>query len=307
MEQFHYLEGFSNYGVTSDGRVFNHKTNRWIGNVAPGNYSSLSLRADNGDTCNTSRHRIVAMLFVSGRSEERNIVNHINGIPGDDRPENLEWITYLGNHEHAGMLGLTDRCIPVSMRNPTTGEIIHFPSALKAGAYSGLSKDAVLWRLENDENRIYPEGFQYRKRDDSRPWAESTNSQFGRTVATLLYDIITGEVREYEKQSDISRDINCCLSTINVSASSGDQRLLNNRYMVKLKNDTNPWRVVEDVYREHGLKKAVKVINDVTGEERIFPSARACAVELGILTTTLNERLNKNGSKSYNGFRFVRY
>lgn len=307
VEDFRYLDGLSNYGFTSDGRVYNHKTNRWIGNAAEGRYSLLTLRNDSGDVIQISKHRCIATLFVKGWSEENNIVNHINALPGDDRAVNLEWTTYRGNSQHAGLLGISGRAIEISVRNPNTNEILHFPTATLAGRYAGISKDNVLWRIEGGEDRVYPEGLQYRKRDDSKPWITDINTQYGRSVPVLLKDVETGNIMEFAKQSDLASYTNLCLATINISAQNGDQRLLDGRYMVKLITDPNPWREIRDVYKEHGLKKAVIVINEQTGEEKIYPSARACAIDMGLLVTTLNERLNKNGSKAYNGFRFKRY
>lgn len=62
-------------------------------------YYSVDL-SKNGVTNSVSVHRLVAVAFVENVSQCK-VVNHINGIKTDNRPENLEWVTYKENHWHA--------------------------------------------------------------------------------------------------------------------------------------------------------------------------------------------------------------
>lgn len=60
-------------------------------------------------------HRIVAIAFHGLPPEGRPYVNHINGVPDDNRPENLEWVSPRGNHRHAlatGLINTADEAIP---------------------------------------------------------------------------------------------------------------------------------------------------------------------------------------------------
>ena len=304
---FRYLCGFGNYGVTEDGRVLNHKTNRWLGGETVKGYITLSLRADDGTVLQTSRHRLVATLYVERRDPSHNVVNHLNGVPGDDRAENLEWTTYKGNSQHAASLGISGKAIAVSMRNPKTGETRHYPTATLAGMFVGLTKDAVLWRLSCGENRVFPEGWQYRERNDSIPWSPETDEWWGRSVPVIVADLHTGKMQRFNKQSECAAFLGIALSTLNISMTKGTQRVFKDRYLVKA-DDSSPWREVGDLLRENKVKQPVVAVEEATGKETIYASAKECADARGLLTTTLNERLKFNGEKVWkDGFRYRRY
>jgi hypothetical protein len=77
-----------NLYVTDEGRVFQE-----LG-VTPGymGYHMVSFKARQG----IRRHVIVAETF-HGPKPAGACVRHLNGIPGDDRPENLAWGTQADN------------------------------------------------------------------------------------------------------------------------------------------------------------------------------------------------------------------
>lgn len=69
----------------------------------------LSVKLADIDMKNKSMlvHRLVAIAFVPGRSEEYNIVNHLDGDKQNNAPSNLEWTDASGNSLHAWATGLT--------------------------------------------------------------------------------------------------------------------------------------------------------------------------------------------------------
>lgn len=69
-------------------------------------YNSASLSMG-GEQKYVKVHRIVAQAFILNL-ENKPQVNHINGNQGDNRVENLEWVTQHENMRHAVETGLFD-------------------------------------------------------------------------------------------------------------------------------------------------------------------------------------------------------
>lgn len=310
MEETRVLEGFSHYDISRDGSVFSRLTNtRLAGSTNPAGYVNYRLTRDDGHTVTIGRHRLLGLAFLTvPDNPEAMVINHRNGVKGDDRLENLEWTTPKGNVEHAGALGLSSKCTPISTRNPSTGQVTHYPSYREAARDLSLSKDAISWRVMRGEDRMYPEGLQYRIRDDVRPWLTPVSNKHGRSQPTQVKDIVNGEVTLFEKQSDLAAFLRKSLAIINTWSRDPSQPLINGRYLLKLVNDRTPWRTVTNPALESKVLVAVIARNAITNEELVFNSAVECAKFMSLSPTALSERLKSNGSKVFkDGYSYRRF
>lgn len=90
------------YSVSDDGKIRNDKTGRILKPWKDNNgYRCIRLGA-----CTTNKHicRLLCIAFLGKRSDNWE-PNHKNGIKGDDRLENLEWLTHAQNGKHAWDIG----------------------------------------------------------------------------------------------------------------------------------------------------------------------------------------------------------
>lgn len=90
------------YEVSNKGRIRNKNTKR----ILPGykhrsGYIYINLMKPGKGSYVFRYHRIVATAWVSGHTEERDVVNHIDGNKQNNDPSNLEWVTFEENVQHA--------------------------------------------------------------------------------------------------------------------------------------------------------------------------------------------------------------
>lgn len=98
------IVGFENYLITSDGKVFSKKTNKYLKLKYPKNknkYIQVVLHK-NGNHFYKDIHRLVALHFLS-KKELDDEVNHIDGNKLNNNVSNLEFISHKQNMKHASL------------------------------------------------------------------------------------------------------------------------------------------------------------------------------------------------------------
>lgn len=254
------------------------------------------------------RHRLLAIVFIPEcRDITKLFVNHINGIPGDDRLENLEWVTPRENVLHAGRLGLTSKCLPILVRDVVTGEISEFPSFLECATASGISRDMVAYRVRSDGQRIFPEKCQYKLKSSKSGWYITSDldkdlKAYGTHKQVVVRNVLSGEEAYFDKQADCARYLGIADSTLSQWLSKEGQPIWPGFYQIKYYCDDVEWREVDDIYLEleRNSSKRCVVVNRVGGlNVKIYTSAIDCARDNNLLDTTLNWRLKSGGKIIY--------
>ena len=102
------VPGFPRYMVSEAGHVFSSiRACRMLRQtISPQGYPYVSLMGANGRPKKVLVHRLVAEAFIANPSRLA-CVNHRNGIKTDSRVDNLEWVTYAENNNHARATGLS--------------------------------------------------------------------------------------------------------------------------------------------------------------------------------------------------------
>jgi len=100
LEVWKQIAGFPSYEISDAGRIRRGK-NILRGCPSLAGYVIVGLiQPSSGKQKFFQLHRLVALHFVAGRTEQRAIVNHINGVKTDNYAANLEWCTHQENARH---------------------------------------------------------------------------------------------------------------------------------------------------------------------------------------------------------------
>lgn len=177
---FYFVPGFERYAINRNGTLKNLATNReitwviWKGNKgkkATGGYRVTNIYNMDGKRKGVSRHRLLALAFKEcpGYVDDY-VVNHKDGIPGNDWLDNLEWVTYSENTKHAYDTGLhPNKLRPIIVRYWKTGEERKFRSIQDCVTELDIPFTTISSRLANANGVAYSDGLQI-KRDDDTPW-----------------------------------------------------------------------------------------------------------------------------------------
>lgn len=143
MELWLNIVDYPNYEVSSDGRVRNKHTGKFL-KPRPDSqgYMRVYLYDGHGRGRDMLLHRLVADAFYDGDHTDL-VVNHLDGCKDNNFVANLEWCTHSENLKHAYRTELRDsphnRCKPV--RIIETGEV--FSSVRECARYVGCQHSNI--------------------------------------------------------------------------------------------------------------------------------------------------------------------
>ena len=89
----------TNYIISTNGKVYNIKRNMFLKCSMKHGYCIVSL-SENNKRKMFRIHRLVAEIFIHN-TQNKPIVNHIDGNKTNNNLNNLEWVTYKENTQHA--------------------------------------------------------------------------------------------------------------------------------------------------------------------------------------------------------------
>ncbi len=174
---FYLIPHFSNYLISRDGVVLKKSHGRIMkASRGTNGYYTFRLTDDSGKTANHGRHRILCLAFKTYDSTVEDLdVNHLNGIPGDDWLDNLEWATRSINNLHAVDNGLKSDNVEVEARDVHTGKVFIFASLSQAGRFFNVTQTTITNRCKTQGSKSFS-GFQFRYFPSQEKWPEIDNS-----------------------------------------------------------------------------------------------------------------------------------
>lgn len=143
METFIKIENYNNYSISNLGNVRNDKTGRILKPyIKPSGYKQVQLGRK---TIPQYIHRLVAIAFIPN-IENKPQVNHINGNKGDNRVENLEWVTASENDLAYGYTSRIENRKKKIIATNLDGREIIFNSRNETAKYFKCDKSQIAYR-----------------------------------------------------------------------------------------------------------------------------------------------------------------
>lgn len=155
-EEWKQIEGFSDYLVSDHGRICSLKSGLLKPHENSRGYMLVTL---NGET--RRLHRIVASAFVPN-PDNKEMVNHKDGDPMNNKAENLEWNTNGENQRHRYSVLNKDNCKKQVEKLSGKKVIRTYESVRECERLEGISKDGLRDLIRKQKSR---NGFLYRYKD----------------------------------------------------------------------------------------------------------------------------------------------
>ena len=301
MDDFVPIPNYSRYLINRRGEVYDKNLNAKLTpcrNYA--GYYSYTLNDDSGKHGGVFRHRLMMVTFNPCENMDTLVVNHINGIKGDDRLDNLEWVTHYENLYHAKQFNHASKIAPIIVTNAETGETTEYTSATTAGIHFGIKKDGILRRCEYS-NKIFDGCYfkrKYPKPVYSKPNLYSTGS--GKRV--LLRDITDGCIRRFKTITEMLNFLRIKQGTFSKQFDLLKQPVLLPSYQAKYEDDPSPWRKCDfwkEINDRTNKTYVVEVYDNHLNKLFTYPTLKDAAIAYDIHHTTARDRIKTNGSRVF--------
>lgn len=319
--EFRSIPGFPGYIINRDGLL---KATECGGEVTwyvsgptqrggVGGYYTASVMNEHGKVRWIGRHRLLALAFLGAPDNvDKMVINHRNGIPGDDRIENLEWVTRGQNNQHAYDSGLKSDAKPILVKNMISGEVTRYNTiALCARALGYTTGTFIYWRLNKvDGIKRYSDEIMF-KYDDGTPWPEvdwfdMKIHRGGVEQDYVALNLFTKELQVFRGLNEGQRITGIDKGTICSHVNHG--RLLPmNGWIVRFMTASIKWPKFNErilaICRDHPLKQphGLVVLDTQTGEETFYTSTEKACEVMGLKKQTVWQyhRENKLYKKRY--------
>lgn len=203
LDGFYYIPNFGKYAINKAGELINIETLKYkTWSITPpnetrntqGGYRYNRVVRDDGVSVTLFRHRALWTAFNAFGSEIYDyVINHKNGICGDDRLENLELVTYLANNIHAVINGLRRDNRVVYSKNIKTGQELKFASLTQCATHFGFTHSShIVSRITS--GKIYSDYLVFKYNEGDWPNYDLENTKI--SIAKSTNQIMARDVHD---------------------------------------------------------------------------------------------------------------
>ena len=232
-----------------------------VKNITHG-YRINSVRGDYGEVVNVKRHRCIAFTFIPYSDNPKNlVVNHIDGVPGNDNVDNLEWCTRAENILHAYRTGLhPNKVVPVLVMTLSTNEVVRYESMTIASEKTGITYGLIYERLHSNNGKGHIDGYAL-KYDDGSPWRINEIIRDWGRRPVVAFNVFDRKMHIFNDCVEMGEFVGS--SNVNHTLFNGSKCPINGYLFAWYDKDLKPWPVFTEA--QLMLFKIPRVKSDTGG------------------------------------------
>lgn len=315
---YFYIPGFSRYVINTGGDLILVKTaqtRKWWKAVPPkpttrGGYFILRLMADDGEYRSMYRHRALALVFKPYVLHPSHlVVNHLNGVGGDDRLENLEFCSQAENIQHAYDFGLfSGKTISIDAWNWKTDEKRSFDTLQACADALGFCYPTLYGRLKRGNDRRYSDGWRFKRQSEMWLPLKVRAGQNDGVQPVIIRNVFTEEKLIFPSVGDAAKHTNQLSGSVRRQCELAPSIPLNGwnfRYL----NSFEGWPQYTDkhrqIFRDRPLRAGagVEVYDLEQNAELFFTSMDEAAQHFNLSPITIRKLASMEGTRD-NRFKF---
>lgn len=244
---FFYIPFYSRYLISKDGKLLDTIRNKFSKytvskkkekdkrNRTQEYHKCVALNDINGKFY-SARHRLISLAFHKYEMDpDFLVVNHKDGIPGNDFIDNLEWCTKRDNLIHALENGLMPNSTrKILAKNYLTNKEYSFNSIAEACIFFKFTHSKISHRLRRPIER-YPDNIAF-KIDDGLPWIDlpKVKQGMGIRVPIVAVNIIENKAYIFDTIMSAQRFTNVNTTTIAERIKFKSKKPSKNYYFITL-------------------------------------------------------------------------
>lgn len=297
--KYRIIPGYPGFVINKYGDVISRKTGRVLSKKDTNGYLAVNIyNPDKSEWRVVPVHILLARAYIENSNPDKYCcVNHIDGNKRNNNIDNLEWVTYSENINHAVDNDLRNDNCPTLVRDISDNSILEFPSLFKAFTHIGYSWIQPLVKNINGVfiPNLFKDRYEIKIKGDESNWYYGHPDKSGKYIEAL--NLETKEVKCFESMASASKELGIRYMRLNGAVNS-IETLSVDGWLVRYKSN-EPW---PSVYRESKQspifkKKEFTATNLKTKEVIKFESGRAVLRHFYplIKRKSFENKINKSG------------